>query len=361
MAKAGRLRQKLQSSLARVAAAIEVPLFNPFSKRSARFRQRLAKAPARLEVLETQVARLAQALEEHRRETRLLYSALALPERSAWEGQPPLLNGQPGQNVFPFSTVCRQDSFETPAFSYWCRRLDEGLRYHRKLWEFVFICQALWERGAIRPGARGLGFGVGSEPLSAYFASEGCRITATDMAVERAEEMGWILTNEHAQGKAALRKPAVCPDDLFDANVEFRTCDMNHVPDDLTGYDFCWSACAFEHLGSIEKGLAFVERSIDCLKPGGWAVHTSEYNYGSNTETIDHQDTVLFRRRDLEDLVARLQAKGHCAAPFDFSMGNGLVEQYIDVMPYRDQPHLRMSLWGHPTTSVGVIIQRGEA
>ena len=72
MAKAGRLRQKLQSSLARVAAAIEVPLFNPFSKRSARFRQRLAKAPARLEVLETQVARLAQALEEHRRETRLL-------------------------------------------------------------------------------------------------------------------------------------------------------------------------------------------------------------------------------------------------------------------------------------------------
>ena len=131
--------------------------------------------------------------------------------------------------------------------------------------------------------------------------------------------------------------------------------------DDLTGYDFCWSACAFEHLGSIEKGLAFVERSIDCLKPGGWAVHTSEYNYGSNTETIDHQDTVLFRRRDLEELAARLQAKGHRAAPFDFSMGNGLVEQYIDVMPYRDQPHLRMSLWGHPTTSVGVIVQRGEA
>lgn len=336
-------------------------MFNPFSKRAGRFRRRLAQAPARLEVLETQVSRLAQALEEHRRESRLLYSALALPERAAWEGRPPLLDGRPGDNVFPSSTVCRQDSFETPAFSFWSRRLGENLRYHRKLWEFVFICQALWERGAVRPGARGLGFGVGSEPLSAYFASEGCRITATDMAAERAAEMGWTHTNEHAAGKAALRKPAVCPDDLFETNVEFRTCDMNVVPDDFVDYDFCWSACAFEHLGSIEKGLAFVERSIRCLRPGGWAVHTSEYNYGSDVETIDNADTVLFRRRDLEDLAARLTAQGHRVAPFDFSMGAGLVEQYVDVMPYRDQPHLRMSLWGHPTTSVGLVIQRGGA
>lgn len=334
---------------------------NPFSKRLSRFRRRLVQSPARLEVIEAQVARLAQALEEHRRESRLLYSALALPERSAWEGRPPLLDGQPGLNVFPCSTVCRQESFETPAFSFWSRRLDEGLRYHRKLWEFVFICQALWERGAVRPGARGLGFGVGSEPLSAFFASEGCRITATDMTFERAEEMGWVDTNQHAQGKAALRKPVVCADDLFDANVEFRTCDMNAVPDDLAGYDFCWSACAFEHLGSIEKGLAFVERSIECLKPGGWAVHTSEYNYGSNLETIDHADTVLFRRQDLEALVERLAARGHRVAPLDLHMGDGRIEQYVDVMPYRDQPHLRMSLWGHPTTSVGLIIQRGES
>ncbi len=307
----------------------------------------------------TQLERLAQALEEHRRETRLLYSALALPQESAWKGLPPLIDGQPGRDVFPFSTVCRQDSFETPAFSFWTKRLGEGLRYHRKLWEFVFVCQALWERGAVRPGAKALGFGVGSEPLSAFFASEGCQVTATDMEAEGAEKMGWTLTNEHALGKAALRKPEVCPDDLFEANVTFRTCDMNAVPEDLTDFDFCWSACALEHLGSIENGLAFIERSIRCLKPGGWAVHTTEYNYGSNVETIDNADTVLFRRRDLEDLAQRLTAQGHRVAPFDLTMGVGLVERYIDVMPYRDDPHLRMSLWGHPATSIGLVIQRG--
>ena len=335
---------------------------NPFKsmikqiKRARLLLQRLKRMPSQLDQLEV----LKRSLEDHRREMRLLHSIQTLPDTELWAGKPPMIPGEPGVHAFPYSTVCRQDSFETPWFSYWTKRLDEGLRYHRKLWEFVFICQALWERGVIRPGARGLGFGVGSEPLSAFFASEGCQITATDMGVERAEKMGWILTNEHAEGKAALRKPAVCPDDLFEANVEFRTCDMNHVPEDLTGFDFCWSACAFEHLGSIEKGLAFVERSIECLKPGGWAIHTSEYNYGSNTETIDHQDTVLFRRRDLEELTARLTAKGHRVAPFDLSMGAGLVEQYVDLMPYRDQPHLRMSLWGHPTTSFGIIVQRGE-
>ncbi len=328
-------------------------------RRLTRFPRRLFQTPARVQTIETQLERLARALEEHRREARLLYSALALPAESAWKGLPPLLAGLPGHNIFPHSTVCRQDSFETPVFSFWTTRLGEGLRYHRKLWEFVYVCQALWERGAVKPGAKALGFGVGSEPLSAFFASEGCLVTATDMDADGAEKMGWTLTNEHAVGKAALRKPQVCPDALFEANVAFRTCDMNAVPDDLTDFDFCWSACALEHLGSIEKGLAFIERSIECLKPGGWAVHTTEYNYGSNIETIDDADTVLFRRRDLEELVRRLTEKGHHVAPLDLTLGSGLVEQYIDVMPYRDDPHLRMSLWGHPATSIGLAIQRG--
>lgn len=314
--------------------------------------ERLQKAPSQLD-------QLSKALEEHRREVRLLHSVQTLPERRLWDGQPPMIPGRPGGHVFPHGTVCRQDSFETPWFSYWTKRLNEGLRYHRKLWEFVFICQALWERGAIVSGARGLGFGVGSEPLSAFFASQNCRITATDMDLSSAEEMGWTLTNQHATGKEALRKSVVCPDALFDENVSFQTCDMNHIPDDLAGFDFCWSACALEHLGSIEKGLAFVERSVQCLKPGGWAVHTTEYNYGSNVETIDNMDTVLFRRQDLERLAQRLTEQGHKVATFDLEMGDGPIDQYLDVMPYREQPHLRMALWGYATTSVGIIVQRG--
>lgn len=124
----------------------------------------------------------------------------------------------------------------------------------------------------------------------------------TDMAPAEAETIGWSSSVQHAVGKAALRWHGVCTDDQFDRNVAFRECDMNHIPDDLTGFDFCWSSCAFEHLGSIEKGLTFVERSLDCLKPGGWAVHTTELNLSSNDDTVDNHETVLFRRRDFEEL-----------------------------------------------------------
>jgi 2-polyprenyl-3-methyl-5-hydroxy-6-metoxy-1,4-benzoquinol methylase len=295
-----------------------------------------------------------------RRAALALLGQASLPPASAWRGLPDAAPGLVDGVVFPTSCLCRQDSFQTPYFSYWTQKLGYAPHYHRKIWEFVFICQVLAERGLLKDGARGLGFGVGEEPLTAYFAALGCKITGTDMATDAAVEAGWTLTDQHAAGKEALRKPWLCDDATFAANIEFRTCDMNHVPDDLTGYDFCWSACALEHLGSIELGLAFIERSLDCLKPGGFAIHTTEYNLSSNAETVSEGGTVLFRRRDLEELCRRLAAKGHTIAPLDLDPGYGEIARYIDVAPYRDEPHLKLALWGYACTSVGLIIQKAR-
>ncbi len=299
-------------------------------------------------------------VERMTRESRTLLGALSLPPAETWNDGPRHRPGKPGAEEFPNSTLCRQESFERPVFHYWIQQLQQQRVYHRKLWEVVFICQALWERGAIRPGARGLGFGVGREPLTAWFASEGCHVVATDLAGDQAEGAGWMETAQHAAGLEALRYPLICPDPVLDRNVRFRDCDMNNIPADLTGFDFCWSACAFEHLGSIEAGLAFVERSVECLRPGGWAIHTTEYNLSSNEQTLDNDATVLFRRRDLETLADRLRAKGHRMAPLDLEPGTAPLERYIDVPPYRVQPHLRLALEGYSATSVGVIVQRGE-
>ena len=331
-----------------------------FVKRASHFFRQINRLPGRTTQLERKVDRLLKHVVEMRRENLLLLDTLSFPAREQWLGQPPLIAGEPGQMVFASAAMCRQDSFRQPYFSYWTARLGDSLRYHRKLWEFVFIAQALWERGVVISGRRGLGFGVGIEPLSAFFASQDVRVTATDLMFEGAASLGWTDTNQHAAGKEALRKPAICPDDLFDRNVEFRECDMNTVPDDLTGYDFCWSACALEHLGSIEKGLAFIERSVQCLKPGGWAIHTTEFNVTSNFETVDHMETVLFRRRDLEALAERLRAQGHFVAPIDWNPGAEPLDRYYDIAPYKEQPHLKMALSGFGATSIGFIVQRGR-
>ena len=52
---------------------------------------------------------------------------------------------------------------------------------------------------------------------------------------------------------------------------------MNHLPDDLRGFDFTWSSCALEHLGTLAAGADFVVAQMDCLRPGGVAVHTTEF------------------------------------------------------------------------------------
>lgn len=324
-----------------------------------RFIKRLNRSVSQTDRTERKLDLLSQELAAYNRETRLMLASLALPDRDLWAGQPVATPGTPGENVFPGGALCRQVDFATPYFQFWTTRLGEGLRYHRKLWEFVFICQALWERGLMSEGRRALGFGVGTEPLTALFASHGCQVLATDLSMGEAVDMGWTSTNQHAAGKEALRKPHICPDAMFDAHVAFEACDMNNVPARYQDFDFCWSACALEHLGSIEKGLAFIERSVQCLKPGGFAIHTTEYNISSNDETVDDQYTVLFRQRDFEALAARLTAQGHTVFPINYDPGAEPVDQYIDVAPYRPEPHLKIALAGFAATSMGIIVQRG--
>ena len=88
------------------------------ARRASLLLRRLQRTPGQLDAL-------TLAMQEHRLETRLLFSVLTLPQREAWAGQPPLIDGRPGGGVFPHGTVCRQDSFETPWFSYWTQRLHE--------------------------------------------------------------------------------------------------------------------------------------------------------------------------------------------------------------------------------------------
>ena len=256
--------------------------------------------------------------------------------------------------------VCRQEHFEGPAFAAWCRRLNVAPVYHRKVWEFVWICRLLDERGALRPGARGLGFGTGREPLAALFAAQGCEVLATDQPAGDDARL-WEASGSWGGGLEGLADPAVCPPEAFAERVRYRPVDMNAVPADLTGFDFTWSACALEHLGSLEAGLRFVEVSVACLRPGGVAVHTLEYNVSSNDATVETGPTVVYRRRDLEDLVRRLEAAGHEVAPIDWDPGTGLLDRFVDVPPFGPDAHLRLlPSHGFVMASLAIAVRRGN-
>jgi len=172
-----------------------------------------------------------------------------------------------------------QADLESDWAAHWCAELKIPVIFHRKVWEFVYVLQALHDADLIREGARGLGFGCGREPIASYLASRGVRSTITDLPTSDARRALWTRNDQHTTERDHAYFDHLVPYSVFDELVEFQPVDMNFIPEHLEGYDFCWSICAFEHLGSIERGLVFVERAMRVLKPGGLAIHTTEFNF----------------------------------------------------------------------------------
>lgn len=266
--------------------------------------------------------------------------------------------------------VCRQADIDRAWMRHWFSVLGNGPSYHRKAWESAFVLQGLWEAGMMAPGRRGLGFAVGREPLPAILVARGAEVLATDLDAGDRRAASWASTNQNAGRVEDLFRPALVERDAFLARCSFRAVDMNAIPPDLAGgFDFLWSTCSFEHLGSIQRGLDFVVAAMACLKPGGVAVHTTEFRLDGEGPLLDNWGTVLFGRRDMEALRERLLAAGHVIAPIDYGPGRGVLDDYVDVPPFGRQrgegfarvyaPHLRLSVDGIPATSIGLVIRAG--
>ena len=259
------------------------------------------------------------------------------------------------------SNICNATQLKSTEFQRWMSAIGQPpMVMHRKLWEWAYICQALEERGMLVEGSRGLGFAVGTEPLVALFASKGCQIVATDLDETSAQEAGWTSTNQHARDLAALNSRELCEPTTFADRVSFRVVNMHDIPADLRDFDFVWSSCAIEHLGDIKATEDFMSRMMGCLKPGGIAVHTTEYNLTSDRDTVEVGPTIILRRSDLESMVSRLEGEGHCPEPIDFNVGDEEDDKVILSPPYEGYPCLKIWLGPHAATSVGLIVRAGD-
>jgi len=282
---------------------------------------------------------------------------------------PPFLARPPGDPAIPFrfnppqlanptSQLCTASQFEEPAFA----ELMAGLKlvpgHHRKLWEHAYILSVLARARLIGPRRKAIGFGCGRERIPAYLAARGVEVLATDAPSDETVNQGWATTNQFAQQVSDLFFKGVVEREAFDRLVSFRPVDMNAIPEDLHGrFDACWSTCSLEHLGSLQHGLDFIANSLDVLRPAGIAVHTTEFNLGSNDETIEVPELSIYRRRDIEALAARLIAAGHQVMTLNFHPGFDRLDEVIDLPPY-GRPHLKLLL-GHCTvTSIGIVVRK---
>ena len=256
------------------------------------------------------------------------------------------------------SQMCTAAQFEEADYDRWIGLMHRQKHQHRKQWEHVWICRVLEAMGSLRDGARGLGFGCGIEVLPAVFAAHGAFVTATDLGAEDRRARRWQETSQHLLSVDALSDPAICPPERFIERVRVSAVDMNAIPETLVDHDFCWSSCSLEHLGSIDAGLRFIERSLDTLRPGGVAVHTTELNLTSDTRTIKKGGTVLFRRKDIEAFARRMEKAGHEVLPITWDQGDQPEDQIVDVPPYAADIHFKLALRSYVTTSFGLAIRK---
>jgi SAM-dependent methyltransferase len=246
--------------------------------------------------------------------------------------------------------VTRRQLNQKPA-RYWSSEMRVPLTITRKTWERIYVVQALQSRGCVAPGSRGLGFGVGADPMIPAMVNHGCEITATDYG--QSEFDGWgtglNLDPRNVAGAEAMER-----------QVNFRDVDMNSIPEDLRGFDFAFSCGSLEHIGGLAHGFEFVERAMDCLRPGGFAVHTTELNIGGGDKTLDLPNLGFYLPPMVDSLIERLTKAGHSVAPMNYEMGSYSEDTHIAERPY-PEPCLKIRHSGYTVTSMGLVIQaKGE-
>lgn len=279
------------------------------------------------------------------------------------------------------SMICRQQDFTSEWYQRWTQKIADaapdlpedqlavwgtvwqGMRgkwLHRKLWEWCAVAQALEERDMLRAGRTGIGFAVGQEPLPSLFAARGVHLVASDFHGEGSRE-AWATTGQLGDSLKAIHWPKVLPAAEFGERATYQNIDMRNlsaVP--RAAYDFSWSSCSFEHLGSLDAGLQFLVDSLECLRPGGIAVHTTEFNVSSNDATKETGDDVIYRRKDIEAFDARLRGMGYGIEALNFDAGHDQHDLAYDFPPWytHGRQHLKLQIHGFVSTSILLIIRK---
>jgi SAM-dependent methyltransferase len=192
------------------------------------------------------------------------------------------------------NSVPRLEYWNAVEWRVYIERLGLDDSYHRRYWEWVQVAYGLDRLGVLNGQARGLGIGVGNEPLIFYLATRAGEIVATDRY-----RNGWARSGQ--ANPSMLRAPERFTTIKF-PRERLRVMRMDALrlefPD--RSFDFLWSVGAIEHFGSsipkhayrlacrhlgLEKwatrydhagAVKSVKEMARVLKPGGIAALTTE-------------------------------------------------------------------------------------
>lgn len=240
--------------------------------------------------------------------------------------------------------------------------LREPPRFHRKQWEFAMILAALHADGVLRPGRRGLSMGGGRERLLYAVAPQVDRLVVTDLY---GSGSGW---EDARTDDPRDFIEAHMPFPVDSARIEALAMDMRQLDFGSESFDFCYSSCAIEHIGSRNDFLTHLKEVHRVLKDGGVYALTTEFHYGART--IELPGNYLFSGAYLSDLIA--ESPLAVAPGFDASLARhranvplpanlpafGLAKDAATRRLREELPHLQLLRGACPFTSALFVLKK---
>lgn len=212
---------------------------------------------------------------------------------------PLLLSLEPPLFAQPVSQPCTAAQLREPAFRDRCRALGALFGDRIEQWRTAYAIQVLDRYGLLQAGARGLVLGQ------------------VDPVLERGLAAAGVMSHRVALGEggtdpsAPVMDPAALPGDLF-------------------AFDFLLSTRATDLLGGDQQALDLIERSMECLRPGGLAVHV----VGHHPDPAQ-SPAVAFDRNGLERIAFALISRGHQMARLKPPLARHRLESGKDgVVPF---------------------------
>lgn len=259
--------------------------------------------------------------------------------------------------------ICAAEDYTDPGFKY---ILDELLQqaptYHRKQWEFVVIYLNLLKYDKLNKESVGVSFGAGRERLIFDVSKTVKEFIATDLYVYNT-----------AWATAKIEKGMSCLDFVLEkapagfesSNLKVEEMDMRSLnfPDD--SFDFCYSSCAFEHIGHFDDFVKHLQEVKRVLKEDGVYVMTTEHLFLH--ETIQVKGNYKF---DFEFLTKIFEAADFYPEPeFDTRQERSFLNKpKPDLLPLKGFnqemmnffPSITISKFGVPYTSSCFVFRKGK-
>jgi SAM-dependent methyltransferase len=216
--------------------------------------------------------------------------------------------------------------------------LQEFPRFHRMQWEFAVLFLALRRHGLLGEERTGLSMGAGRERLLYSVARRVRKLVVADLYDPQ-------TTWESARTddpEAFIRSGKPFPVD--DARLQAVRMDMRELDFADRSFDFCYSACAVEHIGDREDFVRHLQQVHRVLKEGGLYAFTTEFHYGP--EVIPHPHNYVFSADYLNELFAASEfvVEGECDAGIARHKANFPRPDSLQRLAFRGPGHLSAAM-----------------